>query len=177
MVNSTPTTAPKASDDIKKRLLQVAEWLKLDAPPISHRQDGSIQHDAALLAWCKAGGVCLNWVFYGDAESMVIAQHRQYERERHFYDALKKFDPVKEPLYEVLKDFDLLEPDFNELLKGFDPVEQGFLLEGMQAERNSSINESGVVFDFIVQMIAYRKSPTNPHGKRPKHPPIELNEY
>lgn len=177
MAYPTPAKSSKASEGIKNRLLQVAEWLKLDAPPVSYEKDGSLQHDAALLAWCKAGGVCVNWVLYGDAKSMVVAQHRQYERERHFYDELKRFDPVEQPFYEVLEDFELLEPSFYELLKGFDPVEQRLLLEGLQNERNDSINDSGVVFQFILNMIAYRKSPTNPQGRRPKHPPLGSDEY
>lgn len=176
MAGSTPTVAATNSDDVKTRLLQVAEWLKLDKPPISYNTDGSVQQDAALLAWCKTGGVSLNWVFYGDAESMVIAQQRQYERERHFCEELKKFEPAEHHSYEVLKDFDLLEPSFYELLKGYDPEEQRFLLEGLQDERDNSVDKSGVVFEFIIKMIAYRKSPANPTGKGPKDSPLGSNE-
>ena len=98
-------------DDARARFMQVAEWLELDAPPISY-EDGSILLDDALMAWCNAGGVSLDWVFCGHAKLMAIAYQREHERER----------------------------PFRELLRGFDAVEQGFLVEALKAERAGTVS-------------------------------------
>lgn len=114
------TGLPDYSDnDTKTRLLQVAEWLNLDAPPISY-EDGSILLDDALLSWCNLGGVSLDWVFCGAAKCMAIAYQREFERER----------------------------PFREMLKGFDAVEQGFLLDALKADRAGkvSLEDALVVF-------------------------------
>lgn len=108
-----------SDDDTKARLLQVAEWLELDAPPITY-EDGSILLDDALMAWCNAGGVSLDWVFCGHAKLMALAYQREHERER----------------------------PFRELLRGFDAVEQGFLVEALEADRagTASLKDALEVF-------------------------------
>lgn len=106
------TGLPEYSDDnTKTRLLKVAEYLDLDAPPISY-EDGSILLDDALLSWCNLGGVSLDWVFVGCPKLMAIAYQREFERER----------------------------PFREMLKGFDAVEQGFLLDALKADRAGTVS-------------------------------------
>lgn len=98
-------------DDARARFMQVAEWLELDTPPISY-EDGSILLDDALMAWCNAGGVSLDWVFCGNAKLMALAYQREHQRER----------------------------PFRELLRGFDAVEQGFLVEALEADRAGTVS-------------------------------------
>lgn len=117
------------SEAAKARLLQVAEWLDLDAPPISY-EDGSIQLDTALLDWCNAGGVCLDWVFCGAVKGMVIAYRRQYERERPFH----------------------------EVLNGFDETEQGYLLEALKADRAGKVSLETAMSEFKTRVEAHRAS-------------------
>jgi hypothetical protein len=116
-------------DDTKTRLLQVAEWLDLDVPPISY-EDGSILLDDALLSWCNAGGVSLDWVFCGSAKLMAIAYQREFERERPFY----------------------------EMLKGFDAVEQGFLLDALKAERAGKVSLEDALGVFKGKVEEHRAS-------------------
>lgn len=114
------TGLPEYNDDeTRARLMQVAEWLELDAPPISY-EDGSILLDDALMAWCNAGGVSLDWVFCGNAKLMALAYQEKFERERPFH----------------------------ELLRGFDAVEQGFLVEALEADRagTASLKDALEVF-------------------------------
>jgi hypothetical protein len=121
------TAVSDFSEAAKARLLQAAEWLELDAPPISY-EDGSIVLDTALLNWCNAGGVCLDWVFCGAVKGMAIAYRRDYERTRPFY----------------------------EVLKGFDETEQGFLLEAMQADRAGNVSLKTAMADFKAKVEAHR---------------------
>jgi hypothetical protein len=130
--NPTPGNNPALSKfdcDAKARFLQVAEWLGLDAPPISY-EDGSILMDDALLLWCNAGGVCLDWVFCGSVKGMAIAYRRQYERERPFHD----------------------------VLNGFDKVEQRLLLEAIQADRDGKLSLADAMLDFKAKVTEHRAS-------------------
>ena len=116
-------------DDARARLMQVAEWLELDAPPIAY-EDGSILLDDALMAWCNAGGVSLDWVFCGDAKIMAMSYQRQFKRERPFY----------------------------EILKGFDETEQGFLLDALEAERAGTKSLKDALSVFKGRVEEYRAS-------------------
>lgn len=131
--NPTPGNDTGLSDysdnDTKARLLQVAEWLNLDAPPISY-EDGSILLDDALLSWCNAGGVSLDWVFCGAAKCMAIAYQREFERER----------------------------PFRELLKNFDRTEQRFLLEALEADRAGTTSLEDALATFKGRVEEYRAS-------------------
>lgn len=131
--NPTPgndTGLPEYSDnDTKARLLQVAEWLNLDAPPISY-EDGSIFLDDALLSWCNAGGVDLDWVLCGSAKLMAIAYQREFERER----------------------------PFREILKCFDATEQGFLLDALEAERAGTTSHEDALATFKGRVNEHRAS-------------------
>jgi len=118
-----------SDNDTEARLLQVAEWLSLDAPPISY-EDGSIVLDHALMAWCNAGGVSLDWVFCGNAKHMALAYQHQFERERPFY----------------------------EMLKGFDLTEQGFLADALEADRAGNVSFEDALATFKTRVEAYRAS-------------------
>lgn len=118
-----------SDDDAKARLLQVAEWLELDTPPISY-EDGSILLDDALMAWCNAGGVSLDWVFCGNAKLMALAYQEKFERERPFH----------------------------ELLRGFDAVEQGFLVEALEADRAGTLSLKDALEVFKGKVEEHRAS-------------------
>ena len=131
--NPTPgndTGLSEYSDsDTKTRLAQLAEWLNLDPAPISY-EDGSILLDDALLTWCNAAGVSLDWVFCGCPKVMAIAYQREFERER----------------------------PFREMLKGFDKTEQGFLLEALQADRAGTTSLEDALATFTGKVETYRAS-------------------
>lgn len=112
------------------RLKKAAEWLGLSSPPISY-EDGSILLDDALLSWCDAGGVCLDWIFADDAKGMALAYREKFERERPFYD----------------------------LLRGFDEVEQGFLLDALKAQQAGAVSLQDALAVFKGKVEKYRSNP------------------
>ena len=127
-ISGNDTGLPGYSDNATRtRLYEVAEWLELDEPPITY-EDGSILLDDALLAWCNAGGVSLDWVFCGSAKLMALAYQEKFERERPFY----------------------------EMVRGFDATEQRFLLEALKAHRAGTASLEDALAVFKEKVEAHR---------------------
>lgn len=79
----------KLSDDDqrKARLLELADWLKLPPPPITH-DGGKMELSPALLGWCRSGGVSIDYVLTGSAKAMA----RSHKRE--FSDTISNFEDL-----------------------------------------------------------------------------------
>lgn len=104
MTTNTPasgadTGLPEWESDsaTEARIAQVAAWLGLDAAPVAY-EDGSMTLDDALLGWCKAGGVSLDWIFCGDAKAMALAYQANIHRAQPVHDVLQKFDSTEHKL-------------------------------------------------------------------------------
>lgn len=62
-------------EDASSRLAGFAEWTDTEAPASLLDDQGAPTTE--LLAYCKAQGLSLDWLFLGDAKGLVMAQHRQ----------------------------------------------------------------------------------------------------
>jgi hypothetical protein len=121
--------ADSKTDNCRARLYEVAKWLNLEEPPISYdEEDGGILLDDALLAWCNAGAVSLDWVFCGDAKLMALAYKEKFERERRFYD----------------------------IVRGFDMTEQRLLLEALESHRAGAVSLEDALAAFKEKVEAHQ---------------------
>lgn len=77
--NPTPglPDSGKLSDDRKARLLEIARWLKLPPPPITH-DGGKMELTPKLLEWCRSGGVSIDYVLTGSAKAMARSHKREF---------------------------------------------------------------------------------------------------